>query len=163
MPHLFRYHAAILHRYPSLVGGVILAHDLKNGSSPDELAQYYATEQETVKQRIGAAPLSELPQLAAWRAAFREFGVDPTQYRSAAEALLRRLTKKGDIPAINTLVDIGNLVSIRYALPVAVFDTSAMQGALTVHFADSAERFTPLGESAVERPAPGEVVFSDDT
>ena len=39
--------------------------------------------------------------------------------RSAAEALLRRLTKQGSIPSINTLVDIGNLVSIRYALPVA--------------------------------------------
>jgi DNA/RNA-binding domain of Phe-tRNA-synthetase-like protein len=163
MPHTFHYHPAIFQRYGGLAGGVILARGLRNAKTPDELARRYAQEQETVKQRIGDTPLSELRQLAAWRAAFREFGVDPTQYRCAAEALLRRLTKKGDIPGINMLVDIGNLVSIRYALPVAVFDVRVMRGALTVHFADGMERFTPLGEAVIEHPAPGEVVFSDET
>ena len=85
----------------------------------------------------------------------------PTQYRSAAEALLRRLTKQGDIPSINTLVDLGNLVSIRYALPVAVFDTRAISGPVTVRFADGSERFTNLGQAAPEQPEPGEVIFVD--
>ncbi len=76
---------------------------------------------------------------------------------------MRRLTKKGDIPGINILVDIGNLVSIRYALPVAVFDTRAVQGAVTVRFAEGSERFTPLGEAITEHPEPGEVIFADDT
>lgn len=79
------------------------------------------------------------------------------------EALLRRLTKKGDIPNINILVDICNLVSIRYALPVAAFDTRALATPVTVHFAAGADRFTPLGESQVEHPDPGEVIFSDMT
>lgn len=60
-------------------------------------------------------------------------------------------------------MDIGNLVSIRYALPVAVFDTRALQGAVTVHFADGSERYTTLGESEEDHPEPGEVVFSDET
>jgi DNA/RNA-binding domain of Phe-tRNA-synthetase-like protein len=59
----------------------------------------YRAEQQAVIARIGSRPLSEIESLAAWRSAFRAFGVEPTQYRSAAEALLRRLTKKGDIPA----------------------------------------------------------------
>ena len=98
----------------------------------------------------------------AWRRAFRAFGVDPTAYRSAAEALLRRLTKQGSIPSINTLVDIGNLVSIRYALPVAVFDLGSMDGGLTVRFAAGDESFTDLGSGATERPEPGEVIFIDE-
>ena len=49
-----------------------------------------------------------------------------------ALALLRRLTKKGDIPSINAVVDICNLVSIRYALPVAAFDLAAITGGVTV-------------------------------
>ena len=61
------------------------------------------------------------------------------------------------------LVDLGNLVSIRYALPVAVFDTSSLNGAVTVHFADGSERYTTLGQDELEHPEPGEVVFSDDT
>src|SRR5215472_16409470 len=160
---VFRYHADILARYPGVAGGVILARGMTNGPTPDELQAAFQAEQQATLQRIGNTPLSQVESLAAWRSAFRSFDVDPTQYRSAAEALLRRLTKKGDIPGINLLVDLGNLVSIRYALPVAVFDTRALQGAVTVHFADGSERYTTLGEEEVDHPEPGEVVFSDET
>lgn len=159
----FQYHNDILARYPTIVGGVILAHGMTNKPTSDSLQSAYRAEQEATLQRIGKTPLSQLPSLAAWRGAFRAFEVDPTQYRGAAEALLRRLTKKGDIPDINTLVDLGNLVSIRYGLPVAVFDTRTIQGAITVHFADGTECYTNLGDSEVEHPERGEVIFSDET
>jgi DNA/RNA-binding domain of Phe-tRNA-synthetase-like protein len=161
--HAFQYHPDLVARYPNVVGGVILAQGLTNGPSPDSLQAALLAEQQAVLRRIGNTPLSQIESLAAWRSTMRAFGVEPTQYRSAAEALLRRLTKKGDIPSINTLVDIGNLVSIRYALPVAVFDTRSLQGAVTVHFADGSERYTTLGEAEVDHPEPGEVVFSDET
>jgi DNA/RNA-binding domain of Phe-tRNA-synthetase-like protein len=72
------------------------------------------------------------------------------------------LTKQGSIPSINRLVDIGNLVSIRYGLPVAVFDLRALTGAITVRFATGDERFTDLGSGDAETPEPGEVIFIDD-
>ena len=115
-----------------------------------------------MRARIGDTPLSELPTLAAWRRAFRAFGVDPTAYRSAAEALLRRLTKQGSVPSINGLVDIGNLVAIRYALPVAMFDQRTASGGTTVRFANGSERFTDLGSGDTESPDPGEVIFIDE-
>jgi len=158
----FRYDKEILTRYPTTIGGVILAQGITNGPTSESLQAAYRAEQQAVIQRIGQTPLSQIASLSAWRSVFRSFGIDPTQYRSAAEALLRRLTKKGDIPSINTLVDIGNLVSIRYALPVAVFDTQTLQGAVTVHFANGTERYTTLGQDEVEHPEVGEVVFSDD-
>src|SRR5574340_473303 len=108
---------------------------MTNGPAPKDLEEAFIDEQQATLKRLGDTPLSQIPSLAAWRTVFRAFNVDPTQYRSAAEALLRRLTKKGDIPSINTLVDLGNLVSIRYALPVAIFDTRALQPPLTVRFA----------------------------
>jgi len=157
----FQYHPDILERFPKVVGGVILAQGLQNGASPDALLGEYRAEQQAAIGRIGNRSLSELPSIAAWRAGFRAFGVEPTQYRCAAEALLRRLTKKGDIPSINGLVDSGNLVSIGYGLPVAVCDTRALSGPITVHFADGTERFLPLGETEIEHPEVGEVVFSD--
>jgi len=160
---VLQYDTRILTRYPTVVGGVILAQGMTNGPTPIDLQAAFIAEQQATLQRIAATPLSQIPSLAAWRAVFRSFGVDPTQYRSAAEALLRRLTKKGDIPSINSLVDLGNLVSIRYALPVAVFDTSSLNSAVTVHFADGSERYTTLGQDELEHPEPGEVVFSDDT
>jgi DNA/RNA-binding domain of Phe-tRNA-synthetase-like protein len=159
----FQYHPDILARYPGIAGGVILARGLTNGPAPEALRAAFLAEQQATLRRLGQMPLSALPSLAAWRRAFSSFGVAPTQYRSAAEALLRRLTKQGDLPSINALVDLGNLVSIRYALPVAVFDTRAVTGAITVRFADGSERFTDLGAGQVEQPAPGEVIFADDT
>src|SRR6266699_2344543 len=122
---VFQYHPAILARFPTVVGGVILAQHMTNGPTPASLQAKYLAEQQAT--------------------------------------LLRRLTKKGDIPGINLLVDLGNLVSIRYALPVAVFDTRTLQGSVTVHFADGSERYTSLGESGIDHPLPGEVVFSDES
>src|SRR5690348_7052166 len=101
--HIFQYHPDILMRYPQIVGGAILAQSVTNGPTPIRLLALYQAEQQQVLQRIGDTPLSQIESLAAWRRAFRAFGVDPTQYRSASEALLRRLTKKGSLPSINLL------------------------------------------------------------
>ena len=159
----FGYHADILTDFPNLNAGVILAKDLDNGPSSPALKEAYLAEQQKTTERIGDTPLSEVETLAAWRKVFRSFGVNPTKYRSAPEALLRRLTKKGDIPSINALVDLCNLVSIRYALPVAVFNVSELNGPVEVHYADGSERFTPLFKTEIEHPPAGEVVFSDET
>lgn len=159
----FQYDAKIIESYPNIIGGVIIANGMSNPPTSDELKTLYNTEQAAVKSKIGDTPLSELESLSAWRRAISAFGVSPTKYRSAAEALLRRLTKKGDIPSINTLVDIGNLVSIRYGLPVAIFDNSEITGAVTVHYSDGTEKYIELGSDEILHPEVGEVVFSDET
>jgi len=158
----FAYDPAVLDRFPAVVGGAIHAVGVVNGPTSATLAEVYLAEQAAALARVGDTPLSELPSLAAWRRAFRAFGVDPTGYRSAAEALLRRLTKQGSIPSINSLVDLGNLVSIRYALPVAIFDQRAASGRTTVRFATGDETFTDLGSGEREHPLPGEVIFVDE-
>lgn len=159
---LFQYHADVIERFPQIIAGVILAEGMHNQRSQPELIALYRQEQQKVLAEIGTGPLSEIETLAAWRKVFRGFGVNPTKYRSAVEALLRRLTKKGSIPSINSLVDIANLVSIRYRLPVAFFDRQHIQGPITVKFSDSTERFTPLFQDEVEQPIEGEVIFADE-
>jgi len=158
----FQYHPDILTRYPDIICGALIAKDMTNGLSSGALQDTYKAEQAVTLAWIGDTPLSELESLAAWRSAFRAFGANPTRYRSATEALLRRLTKKGDIPTINAVVDICNLVSIRYALPVAAFDTRHLHPPITVQFADGSESFTPLFSKEAESPEPGEVIFADE-
>ena len=63
---------------------------------------------------------------------------------------------------INVLVDLANLVSIRYALPVAVFDQRGVAGGTTVRLAHGGEPWSDLGSSETEHPEPGEVIFADD-
>ncbi|MBL8133269.1 MAG: hypothetical protein JNL42_15515 [Anaerolineae bacterium] len=162
MTAIFRYSDPITQRYPNVVGGVIDLRGATGGTSQPALLERFAAEQRAVLARIGDTPLSQIESLAAWRSVFRSFGVDPTQIRSACEALLRRLTKQGDIPSINRLVDIGNLVSIRYGLPVAVLDARALTGGITVRPAEGTEHFTNLGTAEALNPDPGEVIFADD-
>ena len=159
----FAYAPELIERFPTVHGGVIHGVDLANGPSPPALLDEYMRTQREALDEIGETPLSEIASIAAWRRTFSGFGVKPTQYRNAAEALMRRLTKAGDIPTINALVDLGNLVAVRHRMPVAVFDQRNVTGGTTVRFADGTERFSDLGSSEATAPEPGEVVFADDT
>jgi DNA/RNA-binding domain of Phe-tRNA-synthetase-like protein len=158
---LFGYDEAIIEGYPTVRAGVVHATALSNAPSPPGLVDEYQAEQREAIARLAAHPTAEIPSINAWRRAFTGFGVKPTQYRAAVEALLRRLDKQGDIPSINILVDVGNLVSIRHAMPVAVFDRAGISGPITVRFANGDEPFTDLGASEITRPEPGEVIFVD--
>jgi DNA/RNA-binding domain of Phe-tRNA-synthetase-like protein len=159
---MFAYHEAVTERYPTIRAGVIHATGLANGPSPSDVLDEYRAEQRAASERLNATAMADLLSIAAWRRAFTRFGAKPTQHRNAAEALLRRLAKRGDIPSINTLVDIGNVVSIRYAIPVAVFDLAGIAGSIIVRFATGTELFTDLGSSGGIHPEPGEVIFVDD-
>ncbi len=161
MSALFAYDDAVAQRYPTIRAGVVHATGLANGPSSPELLDQYRAEQHAASDRLHANAIADLPSITAWRRAFTRFGAKPTQHRNAAEALLRRLAKHGDIPTINTLVDIGNLVSIRYAMPVAVFDLASIASSTTVRFATGAELFTDLGSTDSVSPDPGEVIFVD--
>jgi len=158
---LFAYDKAIVERYPTIRAGLVHATGLTAGPSPPGLLDEYRAEQRDAVERLSATAIADLPSIAAWRRAFTRFGAKPTQHRNAAEALLRRLARHSDIPTINTLVDIGNLVSIRYAMPVAVFDGAGIAKPVTVRFATGAEPFTDLGSTGSVHPDPGEVVFVD--
>lgn len=159
---ILQYHPAIAERFPTFIGGMIVGQGLINPPSSPELRALYTAEQKAVLGRIDEGSLSQIEALAAWRSTFRKFGVEPTKYRCASEALIRRLTKKGDIPSINTLVDIGNILSIRYALPIAMIDRKAVQGGITVRFAEGNEQFTTIGSEASDPIPAGEVIFIDE-
>ena len=101
-----------------------------------------------------------VPEIQAWRRAFARMGLKPTQYRCAAESLLRRFRKEGALPRLHPLVNLCNAVSLAFAIPVAVFDISKITGALEVRYAAGDEDYlTFSGE--VEHPAVHEVIFFD--
>src|SRR5215207_4499206 len=77
---------------------------------------------ERATTRLAQRPESEFPEITAWRRAFNQMGLKPTQYRCASEALLRRFRKDSSLPWIHPLVDVCNAVSLAYAIPIAVFD-----------------------------------------
>jgi DNA/RNA-binding domain of Phe-tRNA-synthetase-like protein len=67
-----------------------------------------------------AEALAADPTVAAVRSLFRAAGCDPTRYRPSSEALLRRLLKGEELPAIHPLVDLNNCLSVALAVPACV-------------------------------------------
>jgi DNA/RNA-binding domain of Phe-tRNA-synthetase-like protein len=159
---MFGYHDDIVTRFPGVRAGIVHVIEVDAATSPPSLHDEYVSEQQQVAVRLEDLAIAEIPSIAAWRRVFADFGVKPTQYRNAAESLLRRLSKRGDVPSINPLVDIGNLVSIRHALPVAVIDRAGVDGPIEVRFAAGDEPFEDLGSEEISHPEPGEVVFVDE-
>lgn len=158
----FRYDPAVLERFPAVRAALVAVEGAHPGPATPALSAVHAAAQEQVAARLRSQPIADIPSIAAWRRAFRAFGTDPTQHRSAPESLLRRLDKAHRIPSINALVDVGNVVSIRHALPVAVFDVTALDGAITVRLATGSELFVGIGTPEPTHPDAGEVVFVDD-
>ena len=87
-------------------------------------------------------------------------GLKPTQYRCAAESLLRRFRTQGSLPRLHPLVDLCNAVSLAFAVPVAVLDADQVAWPLEVRYASGDEDYLTFG-GEVEHPAPGEVIFAD--
>jgi DNA/RNA-binding domain of Phe-tRNA-synthetase-like protein len=87
-------------------------------------------------------------------------GLKPTQYRSAAEALLRRFRREVDLPRLHPLVDLCNVVSLAFALPVAVFDLAGVEEYLEVRHARGDEQYLAFS-GEIETPDPHEVIFAD--
>jgi DNA/RNA-binding domain of Phe-tRNA-synthetase-like protein len=116
---------------------------------------------ERATARLAGRPESQFPEIAAWRRAFSQMGLRPTQYRCASEALLRRFRKDGSLPSIHPLVDVCNAVSLAYAIPIAVFDLDQVTGNLTVRHATGTETYATFAGDT-ETPEAGEVIFADD-
>jgi DNA/RNA-binding domain of Phe-tRNA-synthetase-like protein len=158
----FGYHPDLLAQFPTLTAGVVFAKSIHNASENAEAQGLLRAQAEVLQSTYASRPISSHPHIASWRAAYASFGVKPTQYRSAVEAMIRHVLKKGAVPHINKLVDICNYVSMKHVLPVAAYDLAHVSGPVEVRFARGDEPFLPLYAKEIEYPKPGEVVYTDD-
>lgn len=158
MTNMFSHHPTLRAEYPQLAA-VALRVALAPDAEPDR-AQI-ASLIDRASERLAQTPEGEFPEVQAWRRVFSSMGFKPTQYRSAGEALLRRLRIDGNLPEILPIIDVCNAVSVAHAVPIAVFDVAHITGNLTVRHADGTETFETFG-GEIEHLAEGEVIFADD-
>jgi len=90
------------------------------------------------------AAIAAHPPVAAMRKLFRAAGCDPTRYRPASEALLRRLVKGADLPAIHPLVDVNNCLSAELAVPCCVMKEGSLGTALVFRPGVAGESYESL-------------------
>ena len=90
------------------------------------------------------AEISSQPTVAALRKLFRAAGCDPTRYRPASEALLRRLVKGSPLPTIQPLVDLNNCLSAALAVPCCVMVDGSFGSRLTWRTGRAGESYESL-------------------
>lgn len=157
--HHFSHADAIWVAHPELAAIAIQVDGISaDAAGPVEaIAALY----DRARMRLAAQAEGEFPEIQAWRRAFSRMGLKPTQYRCAAESLLRRFRKEGELPALHPLVDACNAVSLAFAIPIAVFDLAQVAGSLQVRPAVGDERYLSFG-AELEQPDAGEVIFADE-
>jgi DNA/RNA-binding domain of Phe-tRNA-synthetase-like protein len=146
-------------RFPGYCRGVVIVHNVKNGTSPAKLVQMLRVEEAAARGRLNAETLTAEPRLASWREAFRQLGYKPGDFRPSIEALLRRVLRGQELPSINALVDIGNIVSLRHLLPVGGHATDVLTRDIALRPASGSEEFVPFGSVQTEHPLVGEFIF----
>jgi DNA/RNA-binding domain of Phe-tRNA-synthetase-like protein len=153
----FQHTETIWSEHPGLVAVAIGATGITPGADVGAAVAGFVA---AAHARLAGGTESDLPEIKAWRQTFAKMGLKPTQYRCASESLLRRLRKEGSAPRIHPLIDLCNAISMAYAIPVAVLDTSRIVESLQVRHAEGTERYLTFG-GETEHPEPGEVSFVD--
>lgn len=88
--------------------------------------------------------LSTHPTAAAVRGLFRAAGCDPTRYRPSSEALLRRVLKGEDLPAIHPFVDLNNCLSVALAVPCCAAAEGTFQPPVALRAGRAGESYESL-------------------
>lgn len=105
---------------------------------------------EKYKQTLTTETLKQMDGIAATRKVYRACGKDPSRYRPASEALIRRLLQGKKLYQIDTLVDLINLASIAYGYSIGGFDADKFVGdTLTLGVGKAEEPYEGIGRGTI--------------
>ena len=98
------------------------------------------------RQELTTESLKEITSIAATRRVYKACGKDPSRYRPASEALIRRVLQGKELYQLNTLVDLVNLASIAYGYSIGGFDADKFEGdMLTLGVGREGEPYEGIG------------------
>lgn len=102
------------------------------------------------RSELTTESLKQLPGIEATRRVYRACGKDPSRYRPASEALIRRILQGKSLYQIDTLVDLINLASIAFGYSIGGFDGDKFQGdTLTLGIGREGEPYEGIGRGMI--------------
>ena len=101
--------------WPEMALGV-LEYEAEVLKSPDELLDAFEDTIEKLSDEYCMDDIAKLQHIAATRKAYKALGKNPSEYRNAAEAMLRRVVKNNGLYHINNIVEVNNLTDF-HAFP----------------------------------------------
>ena len=145
---------------PDVCFGAVVAYGIDNHAVNAKIGAILDKQLEQARERLDGVNLKEYPKIAYYRDAFRAIGINPNRYANSVEALNKRIMNATPFPQVNTIVDLGNAISVKYTLPMGAHDIEKLEGAdLEVRPARAADSFVPFGSDAAEPVPEGEIVY----
>ena len=134
---------------PTFVGACVEANVVNTRFSEDlwkeinELCERYRSE-------LTTETLKEMTSISATRKVYKACGKDPSRYRPASEALIRRVLQGKELYQIDTLVDLINLASIAFGYSIGGFDADKFKGdTLTLGIGREGEPYEGIGRGMI--------------
>ena len=102
------------------------------------------------RKELTTESLKEIASIAATRRVYKTCGKDPSRYRPASEALIRRILQGKGLYQLNTLVDLVNLASIAFGYSIGGFDADKFEGdMLTLGIGREGEPYEGIGRGMI--------------
>ncbi|KMJ58147.1 tRNA synthetase subunit beta [Bacillus sp. LL01] len=124
--------------------GVVIYKDITVGSSPQMLKGRIRLYQESLHLDLEEKDMKDIPGVAEWRSIFKQTGTDPSRYRPSIEALYRRIKKGQFLEPFNSAVDLNNFFSLKYEIPLGIYDSSKTVGDVEIAVGDETARYEGL-------------------
>ena len=130
---------------PEFVGACVEAQ-VVNTPYCEELWQEIEALGERFRSELTTESLKDMTSIAATRRVYKACGKDPSRYRPASEALIRRMLQGKELYQRDTLVDLVNLASIAYGYSIGGFDADKFVGnTLTLGIGREGEPYEGIG------------------
>ena len=134
---------------PNFVVAVVEA-TVKNSTYCEALWEEIHTLCEEYRQRMTVEEIKQWAPIRETRSMYRRCGKDPSRYRPAAEALIRRTLQGKELYQIDTLVDLINLASMRHGYSIGGFDADKFVGdTLTLGIGRHDEPYEGIGRGMI--------------
>ena len=158
--------ADITNAFPDYRVAVVVAEGLTIAPErPAALDALIAQREAAARATWGGTELSQIPGVAAWRAAYKGFGIKQTRYRSSVERLVKNVLAGRPLARVNAFVDLYNAVSLAHVLPLGADDLDKVTPPLAFRYAREGDSFVDMADAEEgeepEAPKPGEVVYAD--
>ncbi len=143
------------------VFGVVVVKNFNNKVSYNYINNMFNESLKTSKEKFLNVKIKEEDWIQPYREAFRKLNINPNKYMCSIEALITRISKGNDIPNINSIVDLGNALSLKYELPIGVHDMdNSIDGDIQIRESDGNDNFVPFGSDEIEHPDAGEIIYA---
>jgi DNA/RNA-binding domain of Phe-tRNA-synthetase-like protein len=145
------------------VRGVYFAIEgVENSGGMEQFEPLFKSGCERVLNEVSRESLKADPVLVGFRDLHSAVGRSNSKNIASPENLLRLLEKRRELPRINLLVDIYNLVSIQTRLAIGAHDLAAVTGNIQLRMTDGTETFLPLGQTETQKVDADEYCYVDD-